>query len=231
MEYVSGGSLHDRIHDMTRPALTYMETLLIARDIAEALAYLHPGIVHRDLKPHNVLLDSAGRAKLIDFGLSRDKDIMRSCLMTTEVGGTPLYMAPELFDGGAQITEKVDVYSLAMILHECLTGQVPWADCTMTVQVVFAVRVNQERPVIPDACPTSLSRLLIKCWAPDPVKRPSCAEVVKLLDHMIRDSEEGRPLFEPIVRSSLLADGTPQVEAKLERKASSTGTNAMTRQL
>jgi len=126
---------------------------------------------------------------VIDFGLSRYKDIMRSCLLTTEIGGTPLYMAPEMFDGGSKVTEKVDVYSLALILYESYTRQRPWPGCFMTVQVVFAVRVNGERPVIPDHCPPDLIRLMQKCWATEPLKRPSCAEVVKFLDHMIAKAE------------------------------------------
>eukprot|EP00873_Tetraselmis_striata_P015686 jgi/Tetstr1/435950/TSEL_024831.t1 len=196
-EYIPGGSLEARIYGSGAAPLSYLQVLRLGRDIAEGLAYLHPTIVHRDLKPANILLDADGRAKLIDFGLSRHKDIMRSYLLTTEVGGTPLYMAPEMFDGGAKVTEKVDVYSLAMIMYECYTRQRPWPECFMTVQVVFAVRVNGERPPLPQDCPPDLARLIEKCWATEPLKRPSCHEVIKFLDYMIAEAEGGAPARTP----------------------------------
>ena len=71
----------------------------IGHDIAEALAYLHPTVIHRDLKPQNVLIDKIGCAKIADFGISKFKDPHKSYLSVTQTGGTPNYMAPELFNG------------------------------------------------------------------------------------------------------------------------------------
>lgn len=71
MELVEGGNLAQRIHSPSKRRLTYLEVLQLGWDIAAGLAYLHPAVVHRDLKPQNVLLDSKGRAKIADFGISR----------------------------------------------------------------------------------------------------------------------------------------------------------------
>lgn len=78
--------------------LLLLQILQVGLDIASGLAYLHPAVVHRDLKPQNVLLDRQGRAKIADFGISRFKDPHRSYLSVTHQGGTPNYMAPELFN-------------------------------------------------------------------------------------------------------------------------------------
>eukprot|EP00775_Hariotina_reticulata_P007323 gene7323-7535_t len=102
-----------------------LKILQIGLDIAAGLAYLHPAIIHRDLKPQNVLLDGSGRAKLADFGISRFKDPHRSYLSVTHQGGTPNYMAPELFNG-TRVDEAADVYSLGCILYECLTRRQPF---------------------------------------------------------------------------------------------------------
>lgn len=89
-----------RIYDRLRPPLQLLEVLQIIHDVAEGLAYLHhtADVVHRDLKPHNILLDKHGRAKIIDFGLS--KDVANPChsYLLTDARGTIQYMAPEAFD-------------------------------------------------------------------------------------------------------------------------------------
>eukprot|EP00878_Enallax_costatus_P017550 GHUV01018437.1.p1 GENE.GHUV01018437.1~~GHUV01018437.1.p1 ORF type:complete len:345 (+),score=78.36 GHUV01018437.1:609-1643(+) len=125
MELMEGGSLAQRIYHPGRRRLTYVEILQIALDITAGLAYLHPVVVHRDLKPHNVLLDKDGRAAIADFGISRFKDPCRSHLSITHQGGTPNYMAPELFNG-RRVSEAADVYSLGCILYECLARKQPF---------------------------------------------------------------------------------------------------------
>lgn len=79
--------------------------LQLARDVAEGLAYLHPSVIHRDLKPSNILLDEDGRAKIADFGISRVKDPSKTYLTTNNDNGTPMYMAPEQFNG-TRVDEK-----------------------------------------------------------------------------------------------------------------------------
>ena len=85
--------------------LSTVTVFQLARDVAEGLAYLHPSVIHRDLKPGNILLDEDGRAKIADFGISRVKDPSKTYLTTNNDNGTPMYMAPEQFNG-TRVDEK-----------------------------------------------------------------------------------------------------------------------------
>lgn len=159
----------------------------LAHDAAAGLAYLHPSVVHRDLKPQNILLDDEGRAKLADFGISRVKDPTKSYLsQVTNDNGTPMYMAPEQFNG-SRVDEKVDVYALGIILNECYTRRQPWKDSQHFFQIILKVAINGERPWLDPDCPEPLRRLITKCWHQDPHMRPSCAEVMRLTAFMIQE--------------------------------------------
>ena len=80
------------------------------------------------------------------------------------------------------------MYSLAMIMWECLVRKEPWKEMEFPVQVVMAVAVEGRRPEIPEDCPKKLERLITKCWQPDPYRRPSCQEVMKELCLMLEES-------------------------------------------
>lgn len=123
MEYVGGRSLAERLRGGVPPPA---ETLHIASQLATALDYAHSlGVVHRDVKPANVLLSADGRVGLGDFGIARlgtepDGDEPGAGL------GTHAYMAPEQYGGqrGGQ-GPQTDVYALAVVLYEMLTGRTP----------------------------------------------------------------------------------------------------------
>ena len=162
------------------------------------MAYLHPRIVHRDLKPQNVLLGADGRAKVCDFGIAKFKD--RTFVSTVNgQAGTPAYMAPELFDG-AQVTEKVDVYSFAVLVWECLTGRVPWADVPSPMQVIYYVGVLGQRPQMPAGCLPALRALIEACWAETPAARPRFQEVLVRLREMAAQvaAEGAGDLVQPV---------------------------------
>lgn len=119
MEYASNGNLfaYTRKHSK----LTDAETKRIFLQVCEAISYMHKkGILHRDLKPENVLLDDAKNVKLCDFGWSaqRSKTRMTFC-------GTYEYMAPEIF-AHKKYDEKIDVWSLGVLLYELLHGHSPF---------------------------------------------------------------------------------------------------------
>eukprot|EP00192_Tetraselmis_astigmatica_P000710 CAMPEP_0117663070 /NCGR_PEP_ID=MMETSP0804-20121206/8388_1 /TAXON_ID=1074897 /ORGANISM="Tetraselmis astigmatica, Strain CCMP880" /LENGTH=1263 /DNA_ID=CAMNT_0005470007 /DNA_START=319 /DNA_END=4111 /DNA_ORIENTATION=- len=145
-------------------------------------SFMHPALVHRDLKPQNILLDSQGRAKICDLGLSRHKDPMQSYLVTS-AGGTPYYMAPEVFTV-QKIHDKADIYALAVILNECISRKPPW-EMEVPFQVIYAVSIQNKRPAISPDCPEPLRKLITKCWAADAHRRPSAPELLRLLDILI----------------------------------------------
>ena len=133
MEYVEGTNLADLLlnqkagHPDT-PPFPPGQVLEIACQVCDALTGAHSqGILHRDIKPANLLMDAAGRIKLVDFGLARpiDKTRPESQLTgTQQVIGTRDYMAPELLEG-QDIDGRVDVYAVGVLLYEMLTGDVP----------------------------------------------------------------------------------------------------------
>ena len=125
MEYVEGVSLRAIMHG--RRQMDPEEALGLARQICEALVYMHrQGVVHRDLKPENILV-AHGQVKIMDFGIALDESARRltwSGLSSTI--GTPDYMAPEQVSG-RRGDVRTDIYSLGTILYEMLTGELPYS--------------------------------------------------------------------------------------------------------
>ncbi|XP_029127076.1 LRR receptor-like serine/threonine-protein kinase RPK2 [Cajanus cajan] len=148
--YLSGGNLEAFIHDRSGKNVQWPVIYKIAKDIAEALAYLHyscvPRIVHRDIKPSNILLDEDLNAYISDFGLARLLEVSETHA-TTDVAGTFGYVAPE-YATTCRVSDKADVYSFGVVLLELMSGRksldpsfseygngfniVPWAELLMT---------------------------------------------------------------------------------------------------
>ena len=144
-ELVSGGSLQDFLYGAPGRRCTYLETLHVASDVVSAMVYLHArGVVHRDLKPANVLLDSSLRARICDFGISRERHGWTYVSTQNNAAGTPAYLAPELF-GHGRISAAVDAYALGVTLTEMASGVHPWAHLSSPVQIMYAVAVLRTR--------------------------------------------------------------------------------------
>jgi eukaryotic-like serine/threonine-protein kinase len=140
-EYVKGETLKQRIGRVG--ALDTQEAIAYAIEVGRGLSVAHArNMVHRDIKPQNVLIDEEGRAKLTDFGISRQLE-QDGVTATGRVLGTTDYVAPEQAMGkGAD--PRSDIYSLGVVLYEMLVGQVPFhADSQVGVAMKH---VNEELP-------------------------------------------------------------------------------------
>src|SRR5258708_37754047 len=123
MELLRGVFLASLLSNGPLPA-DKVDSLL--RQIADALDYAHhKGIIHRDLKPGNVLLDESGDAFLSDFGIAKLLDSNQTLTQSGVMVGTPLYMAPEQWQGKA-VDGRADIYALGIILFEMLTTIQPF---------------------------------------------------------------------------------------------------------
>ena len=187
-EFAARGSLADILIDGTVP-LTFSARLRIALDAARGMHYLHtsnPVILHRDLKTDNLLVTDGFVIKVADFGLTR---FLSEGKQMTQVG-TPMWMAPEIIQG-RQYTQKADVYAFGIILWEVLTRLEPYED-KEPMQIVLEVVNCQLRPHLPPELGSSpLVPLMVECWQQDPAMRPSFQQVVKRLEGILEEVEEG----------------------------------------
>mmetsp|Transcript_28107 Transcript_28107/g.43873 ORF Transcript_28107/g.43873 Transcript_28107/m.43873 type:complete len:163 (-) Transcript_28107:409-897(-) len=141
---------------------------------SSALEFLHHRrVVHGDIKTDNVLVTRDGRSKLADFGVARRTQTTLGGTASAQPSqGTFAYMAPELFNNGPT-TERSDVYSLGMVLHELLSGENPFrANSPMVLTVTTGTR-----PAIPDSCGEQMKRLVQDMWSHEPASRPSSSQV------------------------------------------------------
>ncbi|GMH42644.1 hypothetical protein BSKO_10563 [Bryopsis sp. KO-2023] len=187
VEELMDTDLHQLIHpngagmglDAPPRPLPIMQVLQVGIDIAQGLAHLHPQVLHRDLKPKNILIKN-GVAKVADFGLSKSK---KESYLSSDSGmtGTVEYMSPETMKG--RINHKSDVYSLGVLLWECVTGLKPYLDIPVVFAIVFAVGAKGRRPDFPSSvnCPPALRTLIESCWRDDPHERPECVEIIEKL--------------------------------------------------
>jgi serine/threonine protein kinase len=132
-----------------------------------ALAHAHARrILHCDLKPANLLLDSAGRVRLTDFGLARR--LRHEPLTASNIAGTAAYIAPEqVADCWGPITPATDVYGLGAVLYHLLTGRPPYGDDRapdVLARVVAAAMPVAPRELVPDV-PCRLSDACLRCLA------------------------------------------------------------------
>jgi eukaryotic-like serine/threonine-protein kinase len=188
MELVDGSTLADRLRDGAMPVV---DVVGVGQQVAEALALVHEqGIVHRDVKPANILMASHGRetvVKVADFGIARLSSDTR-LTMTGVTLGTLRYLSPEQV-AGSGVGPPSDIYSLGLVLIECLSGQAAFEG---TLPESAAARLTSSPP-IPDGLPLELSGLLAGMTSRDPQERPSAAEVAQRLAQVARTCAAAEP--------------------------------------
>ena len=174
MELVEGQDLRSRIRHSRVPL---EELSVIGAGIADALAYVHGlGIIHRDIKPGNILLVQIRpgeplRPKLTDFGIARIADSTRLTATGTMVG-TAAYLSPEQALG-KPLSSATDIYSLGLVLLECIKGTVEYPGSA----VESAVARLHRAPEIPDDVPPEWADLIRSMTGIEPLERPAAADI------------------------------------------------------
>ena len=164
MEYVDGPSLADLIEGLPLPADFTCDVIAQA---ASGLDAAHKaGLVHRDIKPGNMLLTAEGRVKVTDFGIAHAAGSAPITAPGT-VMGTSLYMAPERI-AGEPATPASDLYSLGIVMWECLAGRPPFSGSSADV---MAAHLHRAMPPLPGGVPGPLRDLVARLTAKDPGHR------------------------------------------------------------
>jgi eukaryotic-like serine/threonine-protein kinase len=168
MPLIEGETLRARLE--REGPLPVAEAIRLVRQVADGLEYAHgAGVLHRDLKPENIML-SRGHAVLADFGIAGSTSGASEQPRLTQTGtslGTAAYMSPEQATGEREIGPPSDVYGLASVLYELLTGEAPFTGPTF--QAILVKRFTQEAPSCssrrtdtPAACDAAIARALAR---------------------------------------------------------------------
>jgi len=178
-EYVPNGNVFDLLFTH-RVNLSAAIRLKIASQVALALNYMHscdPIVIHRDLKTQNLVLDLDYSVKLCDFGKTQPLEEDSALYHHQDNGGSPRYMAPECFQHGAYITEKVDIWSLGCCLVEVLGGPLPYEDVPKMDQVIALILRHHQTPLIPPWFAQEVRPMLTGCFDFEPEERIPISEV------------------------------------------------------
>lgn len=179
MEYMAGGSLRDRL--AREGGFTGAETFAYARDVLRGLAAIaEQKLLHRNLTPSCILFDQQDRAKIGDFVMMRG-DLVDSFQQITRAGTMPaehVYQAPEQVQGVKELTPSCDLYSLAAIMYETLTGQPPFPVNLKLPEMITAIchqPVTPPRSINP-MLPPEIDAFLLRALDKQPERRYQSAE-------------------------------------------------------
>ena len=205
MEFVDGKSLRELLDTNGRLATNLV--VHIGTTVCAALEAAHKhGIIHRDVKPGNVLLMKDGRVMLTDFGIAKVLGEGDDLTSENVMMGTAKYLSPEQVRGDV-LDDRADLYSLGIVLYECLVGKVPFVGSNDTETAL--ARLQKEAPLItslrPDVDP-GISAVIHKMMAREPRNRfPSCAQARLAL----KEAADKRGVSTPHVATRPTRDRTP----------------------
>ncbi|MGI9294575.1 MAG: serine/threonine protein kinase [Pseudomonadales bacterium] len=228
MEFVDGQNLTECI-DEEGPMRPVERGVHLVSQIAAALHYAHSqGLIHRDIKPQNILLNSTGVPILTDFGIAKLLESNSELTRTGSSIGTPSYMAPEQAKGSQNIGPAADVYSLAVVLYEILTGVVPFDAATPVATLMKAL--HEPAPPPKQFCPTisdELQAVILKGMAKEPEDRYVTAlHFQHALDDTLR-SDKHDSLPKIISRHITAVDSKPRLARNTHRRRSRRSSNFM----
>jgi hypothetical protein len=179
MDFQPGKTLKDLLED--QGSLSLDEGLRIMDRLCDAVAYAHgQNVLHRDLKPENVIMSGGKEPVLTDFGLAKDSQSGMNLTVEGQRIGTPLYMAPELLLEAEKATPQSEVYALAAMTYQVLTGKVPFFAKSMVdlAELIEKGEMTPLRKHCPDA-PKPLEKLLKSALDKTPAKRPQTVAALK----------------------------------------------------
>ncbi len=210
LELVPGKTLADYMHG----PLSVAETLRIGRQIAEALEAAHErGIVHRDLKPANVMIGPDGRVKLLDLGLAKMVDGVKTLVdglsRDTTAGfdhtrpgaimGTVDFMSPEQARG-QPIDKRTDIWAFGCVVFECLTGQRAFTGDSVSDALAAILRSEPEWDQLPADTPPAIREMLARCFQKDASQRLRDIGDARLaMDEVLAEIEPRRSTSSAIV--------------------------------
>ena len=188
LEYVDGYTLAGLLKSGPMPGTI---AAIVGARLASALDHAHyHRVIHRDIKPANVMVSKVGEVKLMDFGIARDVTLT-GLTQTGMAVGTPFYMSPEALRG-EKADPRADVFSLGVLLYECLAGDRPYQGKSAE-ELYFAIRDRRYKPLRSAApsTPKDLAKIVERCVEPKPKSRYQAAadlraDLETFLGHSVR---------------------------------------------
>ncbi|KAK9689060.1 hypothetical protein RND81_09G032400 [Saponaria officinalis] len=202
--YMSNGSLASHLYNEKKEPLSWDRRIYIALDVARGLEYLHDGavppVIHRDIKSSNILLDESMKARVADFGLSREEMVDGHA---SNLRGTFGYLDPE-YISSKTFTKKSDVYSYGVLLFELIAARNPHQGLMEYVELaamnaeggsgweeIADSRLEGEFEVLEL---NEVASLAYKCINRVPKKRPSMRDIVQVLSRILKCRYSRKPL-------------------------------------
>jgi eukaryotic-like serine/threonine-protein kinase len=177
MEFVDGQTLREIVK--TQGPMTQRQVIEVMADVCAALDFSHRhNIIHRDVKPANIMINTAGAVKVMDFGIARALGEGQNVTQTAAVIGTAQYLSPEQARGEA-VDARSDVYAAGCVLFELLTGEPPFTGDTPVAVAYQHVREEPRRPSeLNPSIPSALDAVVLKALSKNPLNRyQSAAEM------------------------------------------------------